>query len=151
MTLPKFLKMTGMTPETQPGFIRRFIYTKTRYKNYLELSRQMMRILKSEFECRAIEDIKFSHNTMHFCFFGFCVCVKTEIADENETLYAGKLVASIKQNNNITDALLTYNFTSQGKINENYSMIDFSKFFYHELVLRVIEAGIKRSKVTLSA
>ena len=151
MTLPKFLKMTNMTPETQRNLFRKFIFPHAGNRNYLALSRQIMRILKSEFECRAIENIKFSHNTMQFCFFGFCVRVKTEIVEENDTEYTGKLIASIKQDSHTPDTLLTYNFTSQGTINENYSMIDFSKFFYHELVLRVIEAGIKRSKVTLSA
>jgi len=151
MTLPDLLKITDMTTETQPNLLRKFIFPHAGHRNYLALSRQIMRILKSEFECRAIENIKFSNNTIYFCFFGFCVRVKTEMAKKNDTQYAGRLIASIKQDSHTQDALLTYKFTSQGTINDIYSMTDFSKFFYHELVLRVIETGIKRSQVTLNA
>jgi hypothetical protein len=120
----------------------------TEYKKYLKLSKEMVERLRTELLTRSIIP-KYENNILEFNYWGFNFIVRSEIRiSANGSFNLGELKAYLlNKSTEMHEPLLTYTFDQKGKINNNYNINDFSKFYYYELIVNLIEYSINKDKM----
>lgn len=118
------------------------------YRKYLHLSKDMMERLRMELLKRSIAPT-YENNMLEFNYWGFNFIIRPEIKmTSNGSFGLGELKAYIMNKyTEASDVLLSYTFDQTGKINTNYNLSDFSKFYYYELVVNLIEYSINKDKM----
>lgn len=120
----------------------------TEYKKYLQQSRQIIERLRTELLTRCIVPTQ-KNNTLEFNYWGFNILIKPEIRiSDTKSFGLGELKAYITNPSTETaDQILSYTFDISGNINTKYDINDFSKFYYHEMVVNLIEYSVRMNKM----
>ncbi len=137
-----------MTFIKQKNNIPVIVRVKTEEKKYLQQSQQLIERLKEELLLRSIVPVHVK-NSLEFSYWGFNFLVQPEIImNENSNSGYGELKAYIANSNTAEyETILSYTFDNSGKVNSRYDIRDFPKFYYYELLVRVIELSmLKKAK-----
>ena len=137
-----------MTFIKQKNNIPVIVRVETEKKKYLQQSQQLIERLKEELLLRSIVPVHVK-NSLEFSYWGFNFLVQPEIKmNENNNSGYGELIAYIVNSNTAEyETILSYTFDNSGKVNSRYDIRDFPKFYYYELLVRVIELSmLKRAK-----